>query len=240
MTKEFVFDEKEHAYFLDGKPLLGCTTVLGVIAKPALVPWAAKMTVEYIEANCKKAKTQEGSGYFVTKDDLKAAKGAHNRKKEKAADDGTELHAMVEAFVKDAIENHNGQPMGAFPAKIKCFVDWATKEDIRFLASEKRLYSEKLWVAGTCDLMFEKGGKRYVGDVKTYKKIWDRVPVIQTAGYALMAEEMGEEKFDGYCIICLPKEREFDEEEDILWSWDTEGDREAFISAVRLHKYLKQ
>ena len=41
MTDDFVFDEKEHAYFLNGKPMMGCTTVLSVIAKPALIQWAA-------------------------------------------------------------------------------------------------------------------------------------------------------------------------------------------------------
>jgi hypothetical protein len=82
------------------------------------------------------------------------------------------------------------------------------------------------------------------------------VPLIQCAGYALMWEEMGRaaaddfntiklgghkfkaKSIDGYCVICLPKERAFNEAEDVLWSFDTEGDREAFLSAVRLYRYL--
>src|SRR5271170_7952713 len=30
----FVFDEKKHLYFYDGKPMTGCTTILGILAKP--------------------------------------------------------------------------------------------------------------------------------------------------------------------------------------------------------------
>lgn len=245
--RDFVFDEKAHAYFLDGKPMIGCTTALGVIAKPALVPWAAKMAVGYIEEEVRKIAEKNDSIEWVKEFGdqwariLKEAKGAHARKRDKAADDGTELHAAVEEWVGRCIEENKGEPVGGkIDLRIRKFIEWAVKEKIRFLASEKRLYSEQLWVAGTCDLMFEKDGKRYLGDIKTYKKIWDRVPVIQCAGYALMAEEMGEEKFDGYCIVCLPKERAFNEVEDVLWSWDTEGDREAFVSAVKLYKYLQQ
>ena len=41
-----VFHEQEHRYLVDGKELPSVTTVLGVLGKPALAPWAAKMTVE--------------------------------------------------------------------------------------------------------------------------------------------------------------------------------------------------
>ena len=45
--KEFRFDEKKHRYYLDGKSMTGCTTVLGVIAKPALIQWAADHAAAY-------------------------------------------------------------------------------------------------------------------------------------------------------------------------------------------------
>ena len=52
--KEFTFDEKRHRYYLDGKAMTGCTTVLGVIAKPALIQWAADKAAAYA-LGCKRA-----------------------------------------------------------------------------------------------------------------------------------------------------------------------------------------
>jgi hypothetical protein len=214
------------------------------------------MVVEHIlNSKCVRITRDDGSiaAYEVTPELLEEARKAHAQKRDKAADDGTVLHAEVETLIKHVIEKHDGviTSVSAPNDKVQAFANWAIKENIRFIASEAKLYSKELWVAGTCDFIFEKGGKRYVGDIKTYKKIWDRVPVIQCAGYALMYEEMSvvdvpkfgkaqTNAIDGYCIVCLPKERDFNEEEDVLWSWDTEGDRQAFLSAVTLYKYLKQ
>lgn len=265
MADDFKFDEKAHLYTLDGKPMTGCTTILGVLAKPALIPWAARMATEYVhscQADFLELIPDEiGDTYKFSYDNFKRvledAKNAHRKKKEDAATKGTDLHALVEEWVRWCIEKYDGNPVintligGPECGTIKDFCNWAVKENIRFIATEQRLYSKELWVAGTCDLIFEKDGKRYVGDIKTYKKIWDRVPLIQCAGYALMWEEMHREaistpsihvgpKIDGYCVICLPKERTFNEAEDVLWSWDTDGDRDAFLAAVKLYRYLQK
>jgi hypothetical protein len=256
----FVFDEKRHLYFYDGKPMTGCTTILGILAKPALIPCAAKMATEYVRTEPKKTDKWKWSDELPRI--LDEAKGAHARKRDDAADAGTDLHALVESTVKAAIQRHDGVIPSEWMAlpeltAINPFIKWAYKENIRFIATETRLYSKELWVAGTVDLVFEKNGKRFVGDIKTYKKLWDRVPLIQCAGHALMWEEMqlarpaaelvDEMKggvnpldIDGYCVICLPKERAFNEAEDVMWSFDPQAGREAFISAVKLYRYLNQ
>ena len=268
----FHFDDKTHHYFYDGKPMTGCTTILGVLAKPALVPWAARMAVEYIKEHAPLIETATPKYYEVDEPTLEAARSAHAKKRDTAADAGTDLHAEIEEMVYWTIKMNDGT-FKNYPVDLRrqhspnalYFIDWAIKENIRFIATEQRLYSKELWVAGTCDLIFEKDGKRYVGDIKTYKKIWDRVPLIQCAGYALMWEEMNtverdvmvgpvmgngaracerrsviDQPIDGYCVICLPKERTFNEVDDVLWSHDTEGDKAAFESCVRLYRYLNQ
>ena len=58
MTNKFIpkekgydFDDtgKRHAHYINGKRATGVTTILGVIAKPALIAWSARMAVDYIE-----------------------------------------------------------------------------------------------------------------------------------------------------------------------------------------------
>lgn len=236
----FAFDDAKHAYYFDGKKMTGCTTILGVLAKPQLIPWAARMACDYIKENSHKV-TFEGDllHYEVTPEQLDEAQVAHAKKKEEGATKGTDTHALVEEYVKECIAmgGNNGYAMpGVADPAIAGFAEWAMRENIRFIASEAKFYSKSLFVAGTADLIFEKDGKKFLGDIKTYKKIWDRTPFYQCAGYALMAEEMGEPKFDGYCIINLPKERSFNETEDIKWSFDIEGDTQAFLACVTLYR----
>jgi len=236
-TKRFDFDPKKHVYTLDGKPLHGVTTVLGVISKPALIQWAANEAVKHI-ADTLAADIQAGFDREYFDSVLSDARYAHRKKKEEAADAGTDVHALVEDYVNEC----SAQSGNAFVsthtstkyAAILPFLAWATSNNIRFLSTEKRMYSERMWVAGTCDLIFEKDGKTYVGDIKTYKKLWDRTPFLQCAAYSLMAEETEGTRFDGYCILRM-KDGEFEEK----WSFDVEGDREGFLAALKLYKTLQ-
>lgn len=257
----FRFDSVRHVYTLDGKRMYGVTQVLGVISKPALIQWAANMACDYIWENAAKLEVDAEDKTkafllekyahemyrFVTKNTLEEARKAHAKKRDTAAESGTDVHAEIEIFVRTCIKTNNGYPDINIPVlKVaQTFVAWAISENIRFLSTEKRLYSKELWVAGTCDLVFEKDGKTYIGDIKTYKKLWDRVPMLQCAGYGLMWEEMhdvvpmGDDEakdpnaIAGYCVIRIKDGFE------VKWSYDVEGDREAFIAAVKLFKALQ-
>jgi CRISPR/Cas system-associated exonuclease Cas4 (RecB family) len=223
---------KKHIYTLNDKPLMGITSVLSVIAKPALIGWAARKAVEYIAENL------DEEGVFFPDVDWKAtleeAKCAHSDIAEEAAGRGTEIHKGIESYINLMISDQDGQAMqmnGEKDKAVQKFIDWAFANKIKFLESEKRMYSEKMWTAGTVDLVFEKDGKRYIGDIKTYAKIWDRVPFFQMAGYALMLEEMGE-KIDGSCIINITKDtNELTEK----WSYNMTEDKKSFLAALQIY-----
>lgn len=241
LPQGFYFRESDHSYFMDGEKMTGITTILGTIAKPALIGWASKMCAEYIKEHA----TEEPSGYLrFPKTLLEEAKNAHTKKKEAGATAGTDTHALAEEWIKGCIENNEGRAsemnseVTAYYQPIKPFIDWAQKEGIRFVSSEEKLYSKQMFIAGTADFIFEKDGKRFIGDIKTYKKLWDRVPMLQCAGYGLMWREMNGADIDGYCVFNLPKEREFDESQDVRWSKDVAGDQEGFLAALSLYRIL--
>ena len=261
MTTNFTFDPKAHVYTLDGKPMTGMTTILGVLGKPALVPWAARMACDYIRDNAMVLSESVEQTYLATEAILKEAQVAHAKKKTDAATKGTDTHAEVERYINFCIKESGGIPNPVEPhfkgCGIDSFIEWSNRENIKFLASEMQVYSRSLWVAGTMDFLFEKDGKRYIGDLKTYKKLWDRVPMFQCAGYAYLYEEMegdrlreltntdilSEEEMDsftiaGYVVFNLPKERQHDPLEDVKWSFDTEGDTKAFLACVELYRQL--
>ncbi len=227
---EFVFNEKTHRYYLDGKSMTGCTTILGMIAKPALIGWAANMAVDYIE------KAEE-----ITPEVLEKARKAHIMKRDKAAESGTDVHAVIEEMINNVIEQSNGLMLTGKNSNVQVnhFLQWAIKNKVKFLVSEKRVYSKKWFTAGTYDFKCEMGGKTYIGDIKTTKTIFDRTPFAQCAAYQAMEEEMGEKPVDGRLIINLKKTGKFDEDKDVYASYHYEDDLKIFTSALELYRQLK-
>ena len=253
--KDFKFNKEEHYYELDGRRLYGVTTILGVIAKPALIPWAVKMATDYIENNAKSLRSFltelefspkieitniekiDADILVVNSEILKEAKSAHRKKKEAAGEKGTDAHSQIEDYIKHCIDHRDGiatDKMGT-NEQVNHFVNWATKNNIQFLASEKQLYSETAWVAGTTDMVFIKDGKKYVGDVKTSSAIYPE-HFYQMAAYRMMLEEMGETDFAGSVVIRIGKDGKFNESKDVQWRYDYQTDLGAFMGALAIFK----
>ena len=230
----FTFHDKSHRYFLDGKPLTGVTTILSVIAKPALVGWAARMATERVAELWEPEREYKEEEIKSILDD---AVNAHKRKKEKAAEQGTDIHSWIEDLIKASIGN---TPKPDLPTdeiareQAEQFIQWEQRNNVRWLESEKKMYSRKHWIAGTCDAVAIIDGKKYVVDIKTMAKIWDRTPFLQMAGYRLMLEEMGEKEFEGSLVLLLPKGGTMEEK----YSYDLEGDMRGFTSALELYRTL--
>jgi hypothetical protein len=242
-TPNFRFDEKGHKYELDGKPMMGVTTVLNsTLAKPALIGWAAKMTAEWIRENCKWHVFEDGSSHHdshfaVTESDLQEAVKAHTKKKEAAGTSGKDTHALIENYVGGCIEDFMGvpQPTAEDNDSLQAFVQWALSSKVTFLKSEERMYSKEWWTAGTADLILEMDGKRYIGDVKTQAKLWDNTPHVQCAAYAKMYKEMGHGDIDGTIVIVIPRDNPTVETH---LRYNLEGDIKAFEAALLLYKTI--
>ncbi len=70
-------------------------------------------------------------------------------------------------------------------------------------------------------------------------KIWDRVPFFQTAAYRKMSMEMGEEHYDGSCIVNISKPSEkYPSMLSTEWSYDFDNDQKAFEAALTLYRQL--
>lgn len=242
-----------HAYFADpeGKrAYYGVTTILGRIAKPQLIPWAANMACDYIKANAfvinklpvdvlEKINEQlKTGGYFVNDDVLAQARVAHTKRKEDAGAKGTDAHEMIESVVKNAIEYSDGYITiegSGLNNQVDTFINWAKEQKVKFLASELKLHSEEWWVAGTADFVCQIGEKLYIGDLKTSRGIYPTYH-FQTSAYAKMAIEMGQyEKFDGTLIVHTPEHGGIT----IQPNFDLEGNTKAFEAALTLHRQLQ-
>lgn len=219
---KFEFNEKAHRYTLDGKPLTGVTTILGVIAKPALIQWAADQATSYVKQNLKDIAELD--------DVLKEARIAHRKKKKEAGDIGTEVHNAIESYIKDGF-------MPEFEGKKKKmfdnFIKWADENIGEFIESERRLYSQEHWFAGTVDMVFkDKDGRVWIGDIKTSKAVYPEY-FAQMGGYQVALEEMdGDQDVYGYVVIRLGKDGSFE----VVGFNDTKTCRDMFLAANTIYK----
>lgn len=231
---ETSFDPKTHSYLIDGKPATGVTTVIGVLAKPNLIPWAAKMVVEYIEENAPRNELYGDLLFYEVSTDLLAeAKSAHTKKKEAAAEYGTDTHSAVEIYIGHCIKEHDGKPYKHIDDTLQKFIDWAMENVDYFLFSERRMYNEELFIAGTADFAYiGKDGKKYMADFKTSSGIYGIDYFLQVAAYRMLAEGEGDEPYDGSTIVRLGKDGSFE----VQQRYNNETDKEAFLACLTLYR----
>jgi len=229
--KRYEFNKEKHIHTLDGKPLTGVTTVLGVIAKPALIQWAANMAVEYIEAHLT-AKGEETG--IVPLKALVEAKTAHKIKKEKAGEWGTLVHGWVEQYAMSKILE-TAEPAileGKMGEACNHFKKWSEDNKVKFLESEKNIYSEKLWIGGIADMLVEIGGQKWIADVKTGSGIYPE-HFWQMAAYQMCFEELGiAEGIVGHIVLNLKKDGSFDEKRSV----SNDENKEAFKAALTIYR----
>ncbi len=220
------FDKENHIHLLDEKPLHGVTTVLRVISKPALIQWSANMACDYVKTNLKSIGDLEGV--------LKEARTAHRKKKETAGEWGEVVHNVIEQWIKEGTEPQDldEKQQEVFDK----FKKWSTDNNVKFIESEKNVWSEKMLTGGILDLVFEMDGKRYIGDIKTSSGIYDEA-FFQMAAYHLMLLDMGEgDDIHGYIVINLKKDGTMD----MKRADNLKINQEAFLHALGLHKILNK
>jgi len=222
MAEGYIFDDSkdergkpQHLHRFNGKPLIGTSTVMNIVAKP-LTWWAAGEAVkvlgwtpitEYVNgkprslprgARVEKAREflvgtiaelpADGEAYLSL---LDAAYKAHSQTKDKAATKGKDLHAALERYVKFSMDKNEGAPANVRNEDIQSFIEWSCDNVVKFLWSEMHCYSEKYWVGGITDAgAVLKDGKVAIIDFKSSKAAYPN-QFWQCAGYDIQIGENG-------------------------------------------------
>lgn len=224
--QELLFDEKEHAYTWGGNFVPGVTTILQCINKPALMPWAVKMTRDFWLEAVKSGRTD----FEIIH---KQSWNAHRNVSKDAADIGSNVHSYAECFFKK-------QPLPELKTDqakrgVEAFHKWFDSHKIKILASERRLFSKEFYYAGTCDFVAEIDGVLGVGDIKTSSGIYPEMR-LQTAAYQNALQEEKGIQFPVRWIVRFDKKTgEFEAKEFKDFDLDFEG----FKAALQLHKTLQ-
>lgn len=229
----YSFKEKGHVHLFDGKRMTGVTTVLGVIAKPALINWAANMAVDYINERLGRVESGDFTNeknlvWTTSKRILEEARKAHTKRKEAAGDIGKLVHTAVEEFIKNGKEPElDEQGMKMF----ENFRKWSIDNKVKFIESEKHVYSESLFLGGILDMVVNIGGQNWICDVKTggvYPEAF-----AQMAAYQMMLDEMSYDlKITGSIILGLLKDGSFIEKRSI----SNDDAKKMFLAALDIYR----
>lgn len=263
---EYIDEDKKHLHTFDGRPLIGTSSMASVLAKP-LTWWASGLAVSLFgwinKGNAKigwvpkatrlanaiayrfKISNLSDEEYLNLLDE---AYSAHSKKLDSSAQAGTDMHALMEDYIKYCIEHNNGKPDAGYltnDSKVKILVKWSVQKVKRFLWSEAHCYSTKLWLGGISDCGFEdKDGKYGVLDFKSSKEVY-LSQFWQCVGYAMQLEENGGFTRDGAKLFTLEKPIDYVavlpfgmEKPEVQYNYDMAGGKEAVQAMLTLYKKL--
>lgn len=220
-TVTIQFNEEAHQYWLEteemtkaGTPklkrLTGATTFISIKDNANLRQWYADMAIKSIEKNL---------GYLSQpnvdpSEILEEARMAATNYKDETANLGKEIHAWIEAYINAEMGNGEQPKMPSdnnVLLGVTSFLDWVDYHQVKFIWSERIVYSKKYQYVGTADLCVEIEGEKYLVDLKTGNGLYSTVG-LQTAAYIMADIEESGEKYAGRIAIRLTKETKEDYE----------------------------
>ena len=202
--------KRDRFYTILGRQFPSVTTILDVIAKPALGPWYAKEERRYFEAAMLEVLARPGARdpEYVLSAVVEAVTGvkAADRERQKAAAIGTAIHAGIEWHLRTRLGEDAGPeprlPEAAIWA-VESWKDWARSVDLQPLAIERAVYCELCGYAGTLDLYARVAGVLSVIDWKSGRAIYPEA-FLQNVAYRHAADRLGLPSEQGL-IVRLPK-----------------------------------
>ena len=198
----------------DGTIVPGVTTVLGILNKPALVPWANKLGLQGIDVK-----------KFV--DDK--------------ADIGTLGHAMVTDHLSGKqtdTSDYSKNQIDAAENSALSFWTWEKDNPIEHIFFvEEPLISEAYRFGGTQDIYCKIRGKKELIDLKTGKGIYDE-HVYQVSALKVLLEENGC-PVDVVRVVNIPRSEDEAFLERVISEKELEIGRQIFMNCLGIYQLKK-
>jgi len=226
------------------------TSILGVINKPALIPWAANLEREYcLEVAQAFYGDVRERGTLI--DPLSFSAGlrlrlgtqkAHQKALKKAGNIGTEVHAQIEWSMRHELGQDPGpQPSLSAPAALAWaeYQKWRESVGLVPLTLEQAVWSRAYEYAGTLDTYAEATREsesvKFVADWKTGKAIYPEAR-LQIAAYGAALQEMGHAHSNLWGVIVRLPKVESDPGMDVEWisPEKMKANLDAFLGVKRL------
>lgn len=182
-----VFYEKSHRYRLDGEWVPGVTTILGCLAKPALVKWSAGAVAEYVADHRDAVEHLYGMGRAPM---VAALKETPWQQSQDAANRGTTFHDLAERIIKGETVEPSPEQAPLVDSALSFLRDYR----IRPVLTEVAVASREHQYAGKLDLVADSTVGRAVWDWKSGKRIYPEASLqLNAYGHAEFHGEDGDE-----------------------------------------------
>lgn len=237
----------------EGKIYPSVTTILNVIAKPALVNWAAKTERELtIEAAANLYEDLPVNGgkmsrpaYINTLTNRIGKTKAYQKEVSRSQEIGSQVHALVEWNLRKEL----GQVVGPEPVlshdgatwSFMVYEEWRKTHHFAPTHIEQVVWSDTYGYAGTMDWVAGVDGITSVGEWKTAKACYPE-HLLQVVAYIMALIEMGHATapIQGY-VVRFPKLVTDPEPEEKLITWqDAERLFPAFLAAKKLFDWQQK
>jgi len=197
----------------DGSIAPGVTTVLNVLNKPALVPWANNLGLEGISVK-----------QYV----------------DKLASIGTLAHYLIECDLREVEPDTTGYSAEEMNLAENCLIsywEWKKTNNPEPILTEAKMVSEEYKFGGTIDLYCKINGELWLVDFKTGKAIYSEM-ITQLSAYRWLLLENGY-KTDKVQILRIGRDETEGFEPQIKTAEELEPHWERFKSCLRIYQLNK-
>lgn len=238
---------KNSYYPINGKLYPRVTSINNMIAKPFLVPWAAKMERELV-INAAVALYEDlaskpavsSAQYSLSLESRIGKEKAHKKEIDKAMVIGSEAHARCQWFLQKQLGIILPEPQVSEKALWASMAaeDFIKQTGFQAIHVEQTVHSAKYGYAGTADFFGLIDNELILGDFKTGKALYPEYN-LQVAAYVYAFEEMGHGRATKAVLLRLPKVTT-DPGFEAVWLDREEIDRsfQAFLGALTLWNHF--
>ena len=197
-----------HIYTVNDVRKTGVTTYIGIKDKSGgLVPWAVGLAVRHIKENFDATKHCDLSELETL---LYEASKLHSARKKEASTIGDKAHKWCQQYILATLKKAEFPEMPTekeVQIATSAFMDWVKEHAVKFVSTEKVVYSKKHDYIGCMDIEAIIRNRRYLVDLKTSNELRNDV-CMQTAAYLMADKEESGVPYKGRWAIRLSKETE--------------------------------
>ena len=138
-----------HMYYINSKRKTGSTTYIGIKDKSRpLMIWKGSLITDYLLRQLKKGAIDERT--------ICVASYIDEIEKEQAADIGSDIHKWCEQYINFKMKKSKTAPDMPESKNVQVgvngFLDWEKEHKVKFISSERVVYSKKHDYIGTMDI----------------------------------------------------------------------------------------